>query len=152
MLVPPGNPAGWFVFYTFGIMRNILAVLVFLGSLASCTHPDAKLLEKISNADSVAINYFKGDGTMDSVLKVKIVRDTLTIGKLSSLVAAKAIDLRNDCGLDGSIHYFKNNVVVQDINFRMNADKCNQFSYKLNGKYGATELSAAAKQLLLSLQ
>ena len=60
--------------------------LIFFGvliTLTSCNKPDKKIKERINNADSLAINYFKGDGTMDAVIAVKIVRDKKIMDQLA---------------------------------------------------------------------
>lgn len=133
-------------------MKYFVLLTTLVVFLSACDNTSKVLKEKISNADSVAINFFKGDGSMDTVVSVKIIRDKATVEKLSALIAASSASLKNNCGNDGSIHYFKNNIVIQDINFRMNNDDCSQFSFKLDGKYGATKLSNEAKELIAGLK
>ena len=58
----------------------------------------------------------------------------------------------NKCGFDGSIHFFKMNKVVQDIDFRIGEEKCNQFSFLLLGQYHVAALDGDAKKLLLELK
>jgi len=103
-------------------------------------------------ADSIAVNYFKGDGTMDTVIKVKIIRDKNTMTQLSNFISANIIKEKPRCGFDGSLHYFKSDMVVQDIYFRMNSDDCSQFTFSFSKKNEATELSADAKNLLVQLK
>ena len=125
--------------------------LIFFGvliTLTSCNKPDKKIKERINNADSLAINYFKGDGTMDAVIAVKIVRDKKIIDQLISLISASSTMVNTKCGYDGSLHFFKKGVVVQDIDFRMNDAACMYFTFKQDGKTAATVLSSEAKKLL----
>jgi len=120
--------------------------------LAACNTPNTKIKEHISDADSVAINYFKGDGTMDSVTTVKIIRDKKTIVQLAELIGKESSGTINKCGYDGSLHFFKQNIVVQNIDFRMNDVNCMQFSFLQEGKITATILTPEAKQLLESVR
>ena len=132
-------------------MKNLIIVsTIFV--LCACNKSNQIIKERISNADSVAINYFKGDGTLDTVLAVKIIKDKKVLENLSVLISAKSAEANVTCGYDGSLHFFKKNVVAQDIDFRMNNAGCMYFTFKQNGKITATILSAEAKQLLTSLK
>jgi uncharacterized GH25 family protein len=133
-------------------MKNILLLFSVLVVLVSCTHPNHAINMRISNSDSVAINYFKGDGTMDTVVAVTIIRDQQIINQLSNFISENKTEMNYACGLDGSLHFFKMNKVIQDINFGMNATGCSYFSFVLNGKYQATNLSVEAKKLIVSVR
>ena len=133
-------------------MKNLLLVLCVLTVTVSCKHSNDALSKRLSNSDSVAINYFKGDGTMDTVVAIKIIRDQQIISKLAGFISAQQAEMNYACGFDGSLHFFKMNKVVQDINFGMNAAGCSYFSFVLNGKPQATNLSTAAKELITSLR
>lgn len=133
-------------------MKNLIAFFCLLVFFTACKRPNTKIKERISNADSVAINYFKGDGTMDTVIAVKIVQDKKTIGQLSDLINASSAKANIKCGYDGSLHFFKNNMVVQDIDFRMNDMNCMFFTFKQEGMLVATILSPEAKKILESIK
>ncbi len=133
-------------------MKNVIVVLGFFVMLVSCKRPNTKIKDLIINADSVAINFFKGDGSMDTVVAVRIVRDKKTIEQLGSLIGASSTKLNIQCGYDGSLHFFKQNKVEQDIDFRMNDRDCMCFSFKENGKIVATILSPQAKELLQTIK
>jgi hypothetical protein len=126
----------------------ILTAIVFL----SCKHSNKELKERLAVTDSIAINYFKGDGSMDTVVAVRIIRDKNTVEQLSNFVAADIIKEKANCGFDGSLHFFKTDMVIQDVYFRMNSDDCNQFTFSFNTKRGAAKLSADAKKLLLQVK
>lgn len=127
----------------------LFALLIFF---TACKNPNTKIKERISNSDSVAINYFKGDGTMDTVVAVKIVRDKKMISQLNDLISASSVAVNLTCGYDGSLHFFKKNMVVQDIDFRMNDVNCMFFIFKQEGMLVATKLSPEAKLLLESIR
>lgn len=133
-------------------MRNCFLLLLLIVILASCQTTNTKIKEHISGSDSVAINYFTGDGKMDTVIAVKIIRDKKIITQLTDLIAAKKQSNINKCGYDGSIHFFKNNAVIQDIDFRMNDVNCMQFVFVQDGKLAVTVLGQEAKQLLESVR
>ncbi len=129
-------------------MKNVITLAIIVIALSSCHHSDKQLKIKISNADSVAINYFTGDGKIDSVTRVKIIRDKNTMEQLADFTSASLTDIKENCGYDGTIHFYKNDNVVQDIRFRMNDEKCMQFTYAEDGNIVATKLSQQAKELL----
>jgi len=130
-------------------MRTIALFASLLVCLTACHTGTNKGLKQLTvDADSVAINYFRGDGTFDTVVTVKIIRDKNDINKLSDLISANSTDPEVKCGYDGSIHFFKQDSVVADIYFRMNDEHCMLFSFLQNGKLNATVLSADAKEFL----
>lgn len=133
-------------------MKLFIVFVSVLIVLAACNRPNSKIKERISNADSVAINYFKGDGTMDTVIAVQIVQDQKIISSLSNLISAASAKVNSKCGYDGSLHFFKKNMVVQDIDFRMNEVNCMFFTFKQEGVLVATKLSPEAKELLQSIK
>ena len=129
-------------------MKIIITFTLLCLFFISCNKAGKQLKERIVNADSVAINYFKGDGTMDTVIAVKIIRDIQKLDQLTNLITATGATYTSKCGVDGSIHFFKKSRVVQDIYFSMNKTDCRQFSFLMDGKTVATALSAEAKKLL----
>jgi hypothetical protein len=126
-------------------------MLFLVAVILSCNNTNTAFIEKVKDADSVAINYFKGDGSMDTVVAVKIISDKQQMEQLSGFIAAAGAD-NYKCGYDGSLHYFKKGMVLQDVDFRMNDVQCMHFSFMLNGKLFATTLKAEAKQLLESVR
>jgi hypothetical protein len=124
----------------------IIAIL-----FTSCKNAVTQLTAKVVDADSMAINYFKGDGSMDTVVAVKIIRNKEQVNQLAKMAGGTITD-NFKCGYDGSLHFFKMSKVIQDIDFRMNDVQCMHFSFMLEGKLYATALSPEAKQLLESLR
>ncbi|HMC98879.1 MAG TPA: hypothetical protein VKH37_01960, partial [Ferruginibacter sp.] len=102
------------------MIRLIPFFLLFV--IMSCSKPTG-IREFVSNSDSVVINYFKGDGSMDTVYKVAVVRDKKQINDIATQIESSAVQ-QSQCGLDGSLHFFKDNMVLQDVDFRMNVEKC----------------------------
>jgi len=130
-------------------------ILFFVGCsclLVACSGPNRALQERLANADSVAINYFSGDGSMDSVVAIKIIRNPQQVGQLVALISAKPVKAENKCGYDGSLHFFKRNQVIQDIDFRMAAGDCRFFSFMQEGSRQSTALSNEAQQLIESFR
>ena len=132
-------------------MKNLAALAVILTALSSCHHSDKQLKATISNADSIAINYFTGDGKIDTVTAVKIIHDKNIMEQLAAFATASVTDIKSNCGYDGTIHFYKNDNVVQDIKFRMNDEQCMQFTFTEDGNITATKLSQQAKELLESI-
>jgi len=129
-------------------MKTIVLFASLLVCLTACHSTNKKLKAITVDADSVAINYFKGDGTIDTVVTVRIIRDKNDVNKLSDYVSANPTNPDAQCGYDGSLHFFKQDSVVTDIYFRMNDEHCMLFSFLEEGKITATVLSADAKQFL----
>ena|ERR1700757_316367 len=130
-------------------MKPVFIFASLLVCLTACRKGTNKELKQLTaDADSVAINYFKGDGSFDTVVTVKIIRDKIDINKLSDLVSGNSTDPAVKCGYDGSLHFFKQDSVVADIYFRMNDEHCMLFSFLQDGKLNATVLPAEAKSFL----
>lgn len=126
----------------------IFAAILFF----SCKQSNKELKERLTLTDSVAINYFKGDGTMDTVVMVRMIKDKNTLNQLSDLIAEDIAKEKINCGYDGSLHFFRTGMVIQDIYFRMNNDDCSQFTFSFNRERSAGKLSAVAKKILLQLK
>ena len=120
--------------------------MLLITVLFSCSRPTG-IKEMIVNSDSVAINYFKGDGTADTVTNMIMLRDKGQIGKLANYVEATTT-ANYKCGYDGSIHLFKNNIAVKNIDFSFNDTKCMHFSFSIEGKIFNTQLSEEALQFI----
>lgn len=133
-------------------MKYVLCLSIAMLMLVSCNHSNKELKERISHSDSMAINYFKGDGTMDTVVAVKIIRDSSKMQQLTDLLTGTSAETKTPCGYDGSIHFFKMNQVVKDIYFRMNDEKCMYFFFNQQGKNSASALSKEAKALITSFR
>ena len=131
------------------MMIKYILLLLLLPVLFSCTNPTG-IKDVIAGADSVAINYFKGDGTADTVVNMVMLKDKSQITKLADYVEAGKAE-QYKCGYDGSIHIFKRDVVLQDINFTVNDVQCMHFSFLLNNKLYSTKLSAEALQFIKSV-
>lgn len=129
-------------------MKNALIIFFAACILPACNRTNKQIQERIVNSDSVAINYFKGDGTMDTVVAIKIVRDKQKVEQLVRHIAAQSAEGNDKCGYDGSLHFFKMSKVIQDIDFRMNEEGCMYFSFMQDGKIKYTALSPAAKDLI----
>jgi hypothetical protein len=127
-------------------MFRLFSFLSIVTICFSCTRPTG-IKDFVQSSDSVAINFFKGDGTRDSVVKVMILRDKKQVQDLASFIESGAIENTN-CGYDGSIHFFKNDMVLKDVDFRMNDTKCMHFSFVLDKHIYSTKLSAEAKTFL----
>ncbi|UAY52365.1 hypothetical protein [Ferruginibacter albus] len=131
-------------------MKKIIIALSIIAIAMSCNHPDKELKATIANADSVYVQYFSGD--QNNVATIRSIKNTDTLNKLTEAITATTINGKSNCGYDGSIHFFKNNVVVQDVYFKMNNEDCSQFTFIQNNRSAATKLSADAKKLLTELK
>jgi hypothetical protein len=133
-------------------MKTSLIIILAAGLFFSCKHSNKELKERLTLTDSAAVNYFKGDGSMDTVVLVKIIKDKNMLNQLNSFITEDIIKEKINCGYDGSLHFFKNNMVVEDIYFRMDNDGCSQFTFSFQGVRSAARLSGEAKKLLLYLK
>ena len=133
-------------------MKNLGLLIIVLFALSSCNKANKEIRERITRSDSVAINYFSGDGTMDTVVAIKVIKDSKKMDQLVNYIAASSDKGNYTCGFDGSVHFFKMNKVIQDIDFRMNEKGCMYFTFVLDGKSQATTLSPEAKELINSFR
>jgi hypothetical protein len=155
MLVPPFNLIGWFfyvLYFYLYCMRVILITVFTVVLFSSCRQSNNELKERLLIADSAAINYFKGDGTMDTVVMVKMIKDKTVLDQLSNFITDDITEEKANCGYDGSLHFFKNNMVVQDIYFRMADSGCSQFFFSFEGVRSAAHLSGEAGKLLMQVK
>ena len=128
------KPACLFVFST---------ILLF-----SCDRANTAITQRIAGADSMAINYYRGDGTMDTVVAVVIVRDRKKIEQLAALIGAHSRESNYRCGYDGSLHFFRNDEVIQDIDFGLGSPDCMYFAFSQAGKRVFTRLTEEAKGMI----
>lgn len=89
---------------------------------------------------------------MDTVLSVKIIHDKEVMEQLARFITASGCDVKQNCGYDGSLHFFRKNIVVQDVYFRMNDEACRQFTFSFEGKTAAARLSNEAVAVLRKLK
>lgn len=131
---------------------HLLIILLGLAVvIAACNSRNRTVYEQINQSDSIAINFFKGDGTMDTVVTVRIVRDSSTIAALADYITAESSEMQHRCGYDGSMHFFKNNIVVRDIYFS-NTGSCRFFLFTDKGKRVVATLPDAAGALIQSIR
>ncbi|HMO62089.1 MAG TPA: hypothetical protein PKC39_07560 [Ferruginibacter sp.] len=128
---------------------KMIACLTFIACLAAgCSRSDKALHTLLSGADSVAINYFKGNGLMDTVVAIKIIRNPEEVQQLAAFISMDVRRQNKTCGYDGSVHFFKNNMVLQDVYYRVNDAGCMFFWLTLNGRAMQCRLDEGARQLL----
>lgn len=130
-------------------MLRIIFIIALFSFACSCNKPTG-IKEFVQHSDSIAINFFKGDGSMDTVVKVVILRDAKQVKDLSEFIeAGRTEDAK--CGYDGSIHFFKTGMVLKDVDFRMNDVQCMHFSFVMDNKIYSTKLSPEAKMFLTNV-
>lgn len=132
-------------------MKYVLYLTGLILSISACSRVDEPLKERLIVADSVAVNFFSGDGSMDTVIGVKIMRDKNQVTNLATFISDHKVKRDFDCGYDGSLHFFKLNKVVQDIYFRME-ENCMYFTFMQYGKQEASRLSPEARALIQSIK
>lgn len=130
-------------------MKSTCLVVLSIILLTGCDNSVKQLGENIAGADSIAINYFR-DGKMDTVTAVKIIRDKKSIEDITALMTESSVPVKDKCGYDGSIHFFKNDQVIQDVFFSSTTEECRMFLFQLKGKDIATQLDDKAKEFLSS--
>ncbi|MDO9376523.1 MAG: hypothetical protein Q7T76_19010 [Ferruginibacter sp.] len=132
-------------------MKYMMSLVGLTLLFCACSHTDKQLKERIISADSIAVNFFSGDGSMDTVIGVKIIRDRQQVTDLATFISDHKVKPDFDCGYDGSLHFFKTDKVIQDIYFRME-DKCMYFTFMQYGKQEASKLSLEAKAVIQSIK
>ncbi len=127
-------------------MKLIIYSMLIL-SVLSCQQSTG-IKKVLISADSVAINYFKGNGSADTVVKMVMIKDKVKLNELALLIDADIINAKK-CGFDGTIHFFTKDMVLMDIGFRMNDKNCRHFSFMFEGKNYNTLLSDKASVFLM---
>ncbi|MFN8244249.1 MAG: hypothetical protein U0X40_09390 [Ferruginibacter sp.] len=127
-------------------MLRLPLLLISVLFIAAC-HKPSGIKNIISGSDSVAVSFYTGDGTIDSVTRVVILRQKEDLEKLAGYIESDQQD-PNNCGYDGALHFFKNSVVSRQVYFRMNNVNCMHFSFMMDNKAWYTRLSPEAKQYL----
>ena len=133
-------------------MKQIIFILLLSVFFSACNDTAKQFKEKNAVADSIAINFFKAGGKMDTVTAVKIIRDKKTIDEIAGMIAASSASIKDKCTFDGSIHFFKSDRVIQDVFFNSSSKECRQFQFRLNGHHVATELDDNARDYLSVLK
>jgi hypothetical protein len=118
----------------------------------SCNNVHEQGRNIIEHSDSVAVNFFTGDGKIDSVTKVAMIKLKEDISLIENEATAATFNADKKCGYDGSLHFFKKNRVVLDIWFKKNDEKCNAFEYTYQGKLVHTKMGNKAIELLNGVQ
>jgi len=131
-------------------MIRLTAFLAIVILVSSCSKPTG-IKEVVLSADSVAVSFFKGDGSIDPVVKVVMLRDRENLEKLAGYIESGRTE-NFKCGYDGSLHFFKKDIVLKQVDFRMNDADCMHFSFLIDGKLYNTNLSAEAKQFIRSIK
>ena len=113
----------------FGIALVTLVVYFF----SSCAQPDKAWRERLVNIDSVAINFFAGNGSMDSVVGVTVVRDAATIDSIRQWITAEQAKPSNEpCGPQASMHFFGMGKVMHDAEWGIAS--CGLVQYRWQGQ------------------
>lgn len=133
-------------------MKVNVAIVIILFILTACNNVHQPTRMLLENADSIAINYFTGDGKMDSVTQVYMLKDKVVIANIIQQTTSSIFTNNDVCGYDGSLHFFKNNRVVLDMWFKKNNTKCNAVEFTYNGKLIHTKLTNEMAAILTSFQ
>ncbi len=132
-------------------MKNMFTPVVLSLLVLSCSRPVSGMEELLTGSDSVAVNVFTGSGKMDTVVRVLICREQPVINALAKAISAASAERQPHCGVDGSLHFFKNNQVLMDVYYRLPEGNCRQFSFTYKGEPQASKLSDSASALITRL-
>jgi hypothetical protein len=133
-------------------MKNFIIILLFASIVSACNNTAKELKERIADADSIAINFYKDNGKMDTVTSVEIIRDKKEIEKLTEFITAENASEMKNCDNNGSIHFFKNDAAIQDIFFNRNNEGCHRFQFMINHKLASTSMNREAQSFLSNIQ
>jgi hypothetical protein len=133
-------------------MKFFAALVIITLVVLSCNNVHQPTRTLLNNTDSIAINYFTGDGKMDSVTAVCIIKDKETIENIIQQATASIFTKKKTCGYDGSLHFFKSNRVVLDMWFKKIDPTCNAFEFTYDGKLVHTTLTSEMATMLHSFK
>jgi hypothetical protein len=128
-------------------LQVVSAVVVLLFCFAACSQPDKAWRTRLVHIDSVAINMFPGNGSMDSVLGVTVIRDKGTIDSICRWVTeAQADKPSTPCGPQASLHFFSRGMVMHDA--ELGTAACGVLNYRFQGKVHYTRIPQPFAQWL----
>ena len=133
-------------------MKNFIVIILLSSIVSACNNTSKKLKERIAGADSIAINFFKDNGRMDTVTSVEIIRDKNEIEKLTAFITTEDASEIKNCSNNGSIHFFKNDAVIQDVFFNHGNAGCSRFQFMIDHKPAYTLMSTEAGNFLTDIQ
>lgn len=126
-------------------MKTLISIALILSVTilgTSCSSPDKAWRDRLVNVDSIAINFFPGDGTMDPVVRVKVIRDAATIDSVRQWVTAEqASKPAKPCGPQASFHFFAMGKVMHDA--EVGIANCGLIQYRWQGETHFNQIPAA---------
>lgn len=129
-------------------MTRLFFAAASLLAFASCSGPDKILQDRLTQVDSVAINFFSGDGSMDTVVGVTILRDRKEIDSLVKEAAQASIQVDKPCAPQASMHFFSRGQVIQDL--EVGIAGCDHLSYLHQGKRRTTSIGQSLQNRLIN--
>jgi len=105
--------------------------------------------QSFSSADSLVI-HFKNEQA-GVITKTVQTAESKAINRVIEFIDSKEIN-PPDCGFDGKMFFFKKGTRVQEVDFKMTNDSCNQFAIRLGDKIIRTIISNEAIDFLNALE
>ena len=115
--------------------------------VSSCS--ESAVSKSFRNADSLVI-HFK-DEQAGKVLKTVQSAEAKAIGRMADFIDAPAVE-QYKCGYDGKMFFYKNDQLVQEVDFQMKQEQCRHFVFQLDGKLMSTRMNQEATDFLDALE
>src|SRR6187402_211873 len=124
-------------------------LVIILTSILFCSCNQSAIKQNFSSADSLVI-HFK-DEQAGVVTKTVQTAESKAINRMIEFIDAKETEQFN-CGYDGKMFFYNKGQKIQEVDFKMKNDSCNNFFFLLNKNRMSTKMSGEAIDFLNALE
>ena len=116
--------------------------------IISCGGSGSERSKQLSASDSLVINF--NVPQTNNIEKTVTTTEKKAIKKLAGYVDGKSTE-NYKCGYDGTLMFYKQGVLVNDVSFNYSGEGCRHFIMKVDDHLAATTMSNEAADFLKSL-
>ena len=110
---------------------------------------ESKVHTSFSQADSLVIHFKDRAGTQ--IEKTVETSAQKAISRMADFIDAPATQMFK-CGFNGKMFFFKNDNLVQEVDFQYELEECRHFVFMLEGKLMSTRMNNEATDFLDALK
>lgn len=114
-----------------------------------CSCRQSAVRASFSGADSLVV-HFKNEKA-GVVTKTVQTTEANAVKKIIGFIDASVTE-DFKCGYDGKMFFYKEEQMVQEVDFQMNDEACRHFSFLLDGKLMSTKMSSEAVDFFAALE
>ena len=122
-------------------------LILFLCIFSSCK--ESKVHGSFTQADSLVIHFKDKAGT--KVEKTVQTAEYNAISRMADFIDAPATQMFK-CGFNGKMFFFKEDNLIQEVDFQYEMEECRHFVFMLEGKLMSTRMNNEATDFLDALR